>query len=67
MRRLICGFVALDVATLKMEALCGKGGAGRDGDIVLVDGGWWGLEGLLTAPLTDLELRVEIIYTGDYI
>lgn len=57
----------LDVVTLKREALCGKGGAGRDGDVALTDGGWLGAEGLLTAALTDLEFKVELIYTAYYV
>lgn len=44
-----------------MAELCGSGGAGRDGDVVLVDGGWLGAEGLLTAALTDLEFKQEIV------
>lgn len=47
--------------TLKMVELCGRGGAGRDGDAVLTDGGWLGAEGLLTAALTDLEFKQEIV------
>lgn len=57
----VCGeFV--DLVTLKMVALCGRGGAGRDGDAVLTDGGWLGAEGLLIAALTDLGFKGEIIY-----
>lgn len=41
--------------TLKMLALCGRGGAGREGDVVLTGGGWLGVDGPLTAALTDLE------------
>lgn len=44
-----------------MVELCGRGGAGRDGDVVLTDGGWLGAEGLLTAALTDLEFKQEIV------
>lgn len=44
------------VVTLKMVALCGRGGAGRDGDVVtLEDGGWLGGDGPLIEALTDLE------------
>lgn len=77
-RCLICVFVvglackAIDVVTLKMVELCGRGGAGRDGDVVLADGGWLGAEGLLTAALTELEFKEEIIispmiFTSDLI
>ena len=45
-----------------MVALCGRGGAGRDGDVVLTDGGWLGAEGLLIEVLTDLEYKAEITY-----
>lgn len=48
--------------TLKMVALCGRGGAGRDGEVVLTDGGWLGADGPLIAVLTDLEFKEEIIY-----
>lgn len=41
-----------------MVALCGRGGAGRDGDVVLADGGWLGGEGLLIAALTDLSFSI---------
>lgn len=51
----------IDLVTLKMVELCGRGGAGRDGDVVLADGGWLGAEGLLTAALTDLEFKEEMI------
>lgn len=47
--------------TLKMLALCGRGGAGRDGDVVLTDGGWLGVDGPLNAALTDLEYKEEIV------
>lgn len=40
--------------TLKMVALCGSGGAGRVGDVVLAAGVWLGAEGLLMEVLTDL-------------
>lgn len=43
--------------TLKIVALCGRGGAGRDGDVELMDGGWLGAAGLLTEVLTDLEFK----------
>lgn len=46
--------------TLKMLPLCGRGGAGRDGDVVLTDGGCLGMEGSLTAVLTDLQCKDEI-------
>lgn len=49
-----------DVVTLKTVAPCGRGGAGRDGDVVLADGGWLGAEGLLIAALTDLEFKEDI-------
>lgn len=42
--------------TLKMLALCGRGGAGLDGD-VLADGGWLGVDGPLIEALTDLEYK----------
>lgn len=54
MRRLICVSAAA-AGTLKMVALWGTGGAGRDGDAVVTGGGWLGGEALLTAALTDLE------------
>lgn len=38
-----------------MVAPCGRGGAGRDGEVVLAVGGWLGAEGLLMEVLTDLE------------
>lgn len=41
-----------------MVALCGRGGAGRDGDVVLTDGGWLGAEGLLIEVLTDLSFSI---------
>lgn len=45
-----------DLVTLKMVALCGRGGAGRDGDVVVLeDGGWLGGDGPLIEALTDLE------------
>lgn len=40
-----------------MVALCGRGGAGRDGDVELRDRGWLGAAGLLTEVLTDLEFK----------
>ena len=39
-----------------MVALCGRGGAGRDGD-VLAEGGWFGAGGPLIAVLSDLEYK----------
>lgn len=45
-----------------MAAPCGRGGAGRDGDVALADGGWLGAGGPLMAALTDLEFKEEIIY-----
>lgn len=45
-----------------MVALCGRGGAGRDGDVVVADGGWLGGEGLLIEVLTDLEFKDEITH-----
>lgn len=41
-----------------MAALCGRDGAGRDGDVVLTGGGWFGAEGLLIAALTDLSFSI---------
>lgn len=40
--------------TLKMVALCGRGGAGRDGDMLAVDGGLGAGGGLLIAAVSDL-------------
>lgn len=40
-----------------MVALCGRGGAGRDGDVKLTDGGWLGAAGVLIDVLTDLEVK----------
>lgn len=40
---------------MKMVALWGTGGAGRDGDVVVTGGGGFGGEALLTVALTDLE------------
>lgn len=51
-----------DLVTLKMVALCGRGGAGRDGDVVLNDRGWFGVDGPLIAAFTDLEFKEEMIY-----
>lgn len=53
--------VCVLVVTLKMVAPCGRGGAGRDGEVVLADGGWLGAEGLLMEVLTDLEIRKKKI------
>lgn len=58
--------------TLKMVALCGRGGAGRDGEVVLTDGGWLGADGPLIAVLTDLEFKrrnyiSSMIFTNDLI
>lgn len=53
-RRLICVSAAA-AGTLKMVALWGTGGAGRDGDAAVTAGGWFGGEALLTVALTDLE------------
>lgn len=50
------------LVTLKIVELCGRGGAGRDGDMVLTDGGWVGADGPLIAALTDLEFK-----EGNYI
>ncbi len=50
------------MCSLKMVAVCGTGGAGRDGDVELTDGGGLGAEGRLIAVLTDLECKGEIIY-----
>lgn len=54
-----------------MVAPCGRGGAGRDGDAALADGGGLGADGLLIAVLTDLEFKGEIrissmIFTNDF-
>lgn len=43
-----------DLVTLKTVALWGRGGAGRDGEVELADGGWLGGAGPLIAALTDL-------------
>jgi len=37
-----------------MVALCGRGGAERDGDVVLTKGGWFEADGPLIAALSDL-------------
>lgn len=51
-----------DLVTLKMAALCGRGGAGRDGDVAFDGGGWFGAVGPLIAALTDLEYKEEITH-----
>lgn len=44
--------------TLKMAVVCGRGGAGRDGD-VFTGGGWFGAEGPLTALFSALWQRKD--------
>lgn len=50
-----------NLMTLNELALWGRGGAGRDGDVVETDEGWLGVDGLLIAALTDLEYK-KVIY-----
>lgn len=47
------------VSTLKMVELWGRGGAGRDGDTVLVGGGWFGAAAVFVSALTDLEFQTK--------
>lgn len=41
-----------------MAALCGRGGAGRDGDVVVSDRGWLRVDGPLIVALTDLGFSI---------